>query len=407
MLHGYSQQNIPCLKCGMPLMKFHGVIDCVVCPVLVKEIDNALKIRRQKFLNQKVEGAQNAVIEAEAKKMANEEALQNLKIKEIAMRTDSTLFSAAAEVASELVVSASSKNYDVRKELEEAKQVSTEAWDLVNKRTEELKVEIEKSKASIVEAVATIEKGAAERHRINAEMSSKVQTAESTKSEAECDLLTANEEEHAASLSAAAAAEAVRLALQAQGVADKKYKEAQEFVKALSLVVEEKTSILTDTISIAEKNNKEANDEVQKAVQESSRIEKDTTAKVEKSHLEKCKTEEIAKKLDEEKMHKEARALVSERLAQLAIESREKAIMDTKEMKSKIEQSGENIKQVQEKIVNDRTQLETRKKIALERLHAVTNLRRELQMSENIAVENSGGNVLDSSDIETRDVCVD
>lgn len=406
MLEGYVLEEIPCLKCGNYLMRYYGVIDCVVCPVLVREIDKAVKIKREEFLKQKAGLARKAVIEAEAKKKADEEALKNLRTKEATLRKDSTLLRAAAEVAAEQVVAASSKNYDVRKDLEDARKVSADAWALVKTRIDQLKVEIEQSKVTIEKAVATIEQSVAERKRINNEMSAKVKEAVDAKADAEFKLDTATREEHDASLSAAAAAEAVRLAVQAQEAADGKYEEAQHLVKALALVVEEKTTNLTDAISTAKKVNEKENDKVHKAVQESARIEKQTTAEVEKANAAKCKAEQIANKLEQEKMHKEAKSVIAERLAQLAIESKEQAIRDAKDIKEKIIESGEEMISFEEKIINDRATLEARRQVALEKFEAVTKLRRELQLSE-FNFENSAINEMESNENEVRDSCCD
>jgi len=406
MLEGYALEEIPCLKCGNYLMRYYGVIDCVVCPVLVREIDKAVKIKREEFLKQKAGLAHKAVIEAEAKKKADEEALKNLRTKEATLRKDSTLLRAAAEVAAEQVVAASSKNYDVRKDLEDARKVSADAWALVKTRIDQLKVEIEQSKVTIEKAVATIEQSVAQRKRINNEMSAKVKEAVDAKADAEFQLDTATREEHDASLSAAAAAEAVRLALVAQEAADGKYEEAQHLVKALALVVEEKTTNLTDAISTAKKVNKKENDKVQKAVQESARIEKQTTAEVEKSNAAKCKAEQIANKLEQEKIHKEAKSVIAERLAQLAIESKEQAIRDAKDIKEKIIESGEEMISFEEKIINDRVTLEARRQVALVKFEAVTKLRRELQLSE-FNFENSAINEMESNENEVRDSCCD
>merc|ERR1719296_322399 len=163
-------------------------------------------------------------------------------------------------------------------------------------------------------------------------MSDKVKGAVDAKSDAEIELDQATKEEHEACVSAAAAAEALRLAMLAQEAADNKYEEAQDLVKVLAQVVDEKTTNLTDAIQTAEKVNKNANEEVQKAVRESARIEKETTAKVTKANNEKLEAEAIAKKLEQEKMHKEAKSLVAGRLAQLAVESKEKAIRDAKSL---------------------------------------------------------------------------
>jgi len=333
-----------------------------------------------------VEAAQKAVIEAEAKKKADEECLEKLNKKESKLRNDSTVLSAATQVAAEQVIVASTKIYYVKREVEEAKRVSADAWDHVHQRNEELKAEIEKSKEIIEEAVATIEKAVAERHEINCEMSFKVKAANDAKAQAENDLFCAKQEESDASVSAAAAAEAVRLALLAQEEADKRYKEAQKLVETMLPLVYDKSSKLNDTISTAKKTNKAANEVVQKAVQESAKIEKEATAKVEKTNAEKMKAEEIARKLDDDKMHKEAKALVAEKLARMAVESKEKTINDAKKVENKIEKSGDRRKELEESLLNDRAQLKERKRIVLERLDTVTKLRRELQMS---AVVNS------------------
>lgn len=141
-------------------------------------------------------------------------------------------------------------------------------------------------------------------------------------------------------------------------------------------------------------------------MQESARIEKQTTAEVEKSNAAKCKAEQIAYKLEQEKMHKEAKSVVAERLAQLAIESKEQAIRDAKDIKDKIIESGEEMISFEEKIINDRVTLEARRQVALEKFEAVTKLRRELQLSE-FNFENSAINEMESNENEVRDSCCD
>lgn len=354
-----------------------NVIDDFSCPVLVKEIDEALHIRREIHLNEKVDEARKAVIEAEEKKKADKEYLENLRVNECKLRKEFTALSTAADVAAEQVIAASSKNHHMKKEVEEAKKVSSEARNLLIRRIEELKVETEKRKEVIEETVSTVQKAAGESHEINRDMSFQIKVAKDAKSHAENELCHAKKEENNALHIAEASVRAARLAFLVQEEACKRHKEAQELVEALILEVNDKYSKLSATINVAEKINKAANEEVQKAVQEVATIEKEITEKVEKASAEKCKAEEIARKLDEYKIKVEARALIAERLALLAVESKEKVIRDAREVKEKFEKSGYNIIVAEKKLQSDRAQLEERKKITLERLAAVTKLRCE------------------------------
>jgi len=232
---------------------------------------------------------------------------------------------AAATVAEEQAELAALKFQAKKAEFEESEKLSSDAWDAVDKKSKELVEIIEDSKKLIEEAVENIEKAGIVRTEAKSDTQLAIEDASKEKSSAESELVEAIEAQRVSEINAKAAAEAVRLALEAQAAADLQNDEAKQRLIAAEASLDSKSTILENVKEEGEKRIKVTDEALQVAMKESCLVEKDTSEKIEAAQNEKSKAEEYAKECDEQKLLKEAMAIVAERVANIATESKETA----------------------------------------------------------------------------------
>jgi uncharacterized Zn finger protein (UPF0148 family) len=73
MLQGYTLKETQCEKCGMPMMEYNDVLDCVVCPALIKKAKKKLK-EQQRLAEQKARMDQAIQMAKEQKALEHAEA---------------------------------------------------------------------------------------------------------------------------------------------------------------------------------------------------------------------------------------------------------------------------------------------------------------------------------------------
>jgi len=378
MLEGYVEQDIPCLKCGFPLMKYHATINCVVCPVLVKKIDNALKIRKEKFLKQKAEEAEAALKAAETKRTSNVETLEILKKTEMDLKAKRRLLVAASNVAEEQVKAAKEKYLKLQKEADEARKISSGAWNVAQEKCNQFKKSIEACEKEIELAVLHIEEVGRSRQEITKQMNMLIECAKEEIEEAEFRACEAQKDVVKQLKEVENATETLRLAVIAKEAADLNYKKCEDSVITFTNEVNSKHRNLKGLEKNREDAIKKADNELQQTIKKSSTIEQGYMKKVEEAQSVKIIAEESAKQRDECKMHKEAREKVAERVLKLAKQIQEQALDDCRSAEEELEKTKISIVDAIAKLEEDEKAIHWKEIAVRQKTAAAVSLRKEL-----------------------------
>lgn len=379
LMEGYVEQDITCLKCGMPLMqKNHEAINCVVCPVLVTKIDNALKVRREKVLKQKAEQAEKDLREVELKRKADLQALEVLKRAEINLKSKCRLLVAAANVAEEQAQAAKIKYATLQKHVEEARKVSSGAWNVASEKSNQFKKAIQACEEEIEKAVNYIEEVGLTRQQIKDEMDELVRKTEEEHKQSEKGLYEAHMAMGDAQTKVEEAAEAVRLALLAKEAADSKLKRCQDCVSSAKKDVSNKMKKLDGIRKKSDDANKEADQELENAIKDASKVEKESMAKVEAAQTVKLAAEASAKQRDESRMQREAKAQVAERVFRLAEKNEGEALTDANNAAEDLERTEYEITKAIATIEEDNNAIKIKELFMKERINEHKNLEKEL-----------------------------
>ena len=383
LLQGYIVQNIPCLKCRMPLMKRNGKVDCQVCPILVNEtqtIARAIKVKKLHILEKDLYDANQNVKEAEDILNYDVEQLQELKNKWDWLEKQYVIVTESVKVAQEQADIASKKSKEAHDIVLQAKRLSDQAWAHANKKREMLKITQLDCKATLELFVIRIDHTIKQRQEANDEMSTLVKKAQDDKISAESNFALAKEQCDHDYTDAVNAANAVQQAQMKQKEAQTLYQHAKQHAQSLSDKLQTKAKIVQDTVQQAQETIESFNQKVNLAIQHASTIEKQIEDKVLRAQISKKEAEEQAKHVDESVQYKQVKARVTGRLVHVANENNDKVVKEYEEKKKQLDDLiSVNIAKAEENICASDTQL--KKLVSLESIAKINLLRRQLQSS--------------------------
>jgi len=378
---GYRVQNMPCLKCKMPLMERDGVVDCLVCPILVnqsQQVEKAINMKRLQRLEKSFKDAEKAVKEAEEVLNYDVGKLEKLKSKREWLEKQLVILMESFKVAQEQANSSMKKSSDAHSKVLDAQKLFDHALAHANENREALSITKSDCKATLQLFIARLNVSMKKREEVNCKSTSSVAKAQNELDISKSRYSIAKVNGDNDWIDAVNAAQAVQLALIKHKEAEKLHDKAQERALILSNELQIKAKKLQDAVQQTQDNIEFFNNKVNLAIQHASTFEKQMEDKILQAQISKKEAEQKALSIDEGVQYKEVKVRVIERLVHVANENKVKVYKEYEELEKELVDTIKNdIPKGEEEISLSHIQL--KKLISLESAVNITKLRPQLQ----------------------------